>query len=127
MREATISTLDDAIAALRQGGPVRLRSQPFASASLGAAAFLAIIRAAQDAVSQDSTPGIEAEAVLDCGDAPGHALGALRLGAKAVSIAAPDAVLAKLADIAAQGGARIYRNDSGTLHAILPPTDQTIL
>jgi hypothetical protein len=121
MREATISTLNDAVEALRQGGPVRLRSLPFASTSLGAAGFQAIIAAARTAV-----PDVEAEAVLDCGDAPGHVLGALRMGLEAVSVAASDEILIRLADIAAQTGARIYRNDSGVLHAILPPTDQTI-
>jgi len=116
MREAVIASLDDAIAALRQGGPVRLRSIPFSSTSLGAAGFLAIIKAARKAV-----PDVESEAVLDCGDAPGHALGALRLAADAVSLTAPDDVLAKLAEIAAQTGARIYRtSSSGELHAILP-------
>jgi len=117
MRTIVVATLEDAIAALRQGGPVRLCSAPFASASLGAAGFLAIITAARAAV-----PGVEAEAVLDCGDAPGHALGALRLGLKAVSLSAPPETLAKLADIAAQSGARIYQSSSsGPLRAIFPP------
>ena len=114
MPDAIIASLDDAIAALKQGGPVRLRSIPFASASLGASGFLSIVKAAREAV-----PGVPSEAVLDCGDAPGHALGALRLGAEAVCITAPDEVLAKLAEIA--GKARIYRiSSSGELHAILP-------
>jgi hypothetical protein len=116
MPDAIIASLDDAIAALKQGGPIRLRSIPFASASLGAAGFLAIIKAAREAV-----PGVVSEAILDCGDAPGHALGALRLGAEAISLAAPDDVLAKLAEIAAQTRAKIYRtSSSGELRAILP-------
>jgi hypothetical protein len=115
-----VGNLPEAISALKiaasQETPVTLRSPPFASASLGAAGFLAIVKAAREAV-----PGVPSEAILDCGDAPGHALGALRLGAEAVSITAPDDVLAKLAEIAAQTGARIYQTSpSGELHAILP-------
>lgn len=116
MRDVTISTLAEAVAALTEGGPVRLRSQPFASASLGAGAFLALIKAARAAM-----PGVKAEAVLDCGDAPGHALGALRLGAEAISLTASDEVMQKIAEIAAQTGAKLYRaSPDGQLHAMLP-------
>jgi len=88
----------------------------FASASLGAGAFLALIKAARAAV-----PGVAVEAVLDCGDAPGHALGALRLGAEAISLTAPDEVMQKIAEIAAQTGAKLYRaSPDGQLHAMLP-------
>jgi hypothetical protein len=50
----------------------------------------------------------EAAAILDCGDSPGLALAALRSGIPAVRIDAPAAVLAKIADIADQLGAKAW-------------------
>ena len=48
-----------------------------------------------------------ADFIIDCGAAPGLALAALRGGARRLRVSAAPAVMAKLADIAGQLGARI--------------------
>lgn len=66
------------IAALGHAGPrgVRLLSAPGAAGAMGADWFLALVRQAA-ATLADPPPHA---AVLDCADAPGHALAALRAG-----------------------------------------------
>lgn len=93
-------------AAAALGRPVVLRSAPGAAAFLGAGAFRAIVAAAQAAF-----PQARVTAVLDCGDAPGLALGALRGGIAAVRLRAAPEPLARIADIAAQLGARLDQDD----------------
>jgi hypothetical protein len=109
-----VHDLDQARAALAAaaalGRPVILRSAPDAAAYLGAGAFRAIVAAAQAAVPQAAVT-----AVLDCGDAPGLALGALRIGIPAVRLRAAPGVLARVADIAAQYGARLDSDDRPAL------------
>lgn len=103
-RAVIIHNLEHAKAALtaaeRLGTAVTLRSAPGAAAYLGAAVFRCIIDEAARIC-----PGAAFTAVLDCGQAPGSALCALRHGVKGVSIDAPPEVQAKIADIAAQTGA----------------------
>lgn len=53
--------------------------------------------------------------VLDCGDAPGHALAALRAGVKRIRLRAAPEVLAKVADIAGQLGAELDGADEPVL------------
>ena len=89
-------------AAATLGMPVTLRSAPDAAGYLGAGVFRAIIEAAAA-----EYPDVSVHAVLDCGDAPGLALGALRTGIPAVRLRAPPDVLARVADIAAQLGAAL--------------------
>lgn len=57
-----------------------LVSAPGAAAYAGAGWFKSVIQEAGDAY-----PSVPLEAVLDCGDCPGYALGALRIGLKRVS------------------------------------------
>jgi len=101
-----VHNLAHAIAALTAAAeadaPVTLLSPPEAAKSLGVGMFLAIIAAARAAL-----PEAKSEAVLDCGDAPGLALGALRAGAEAVTLRASPETRAKVADIAGQTGARL--------------------
>ncbi len=52
-------------------------------------------------------PEVIADAILDCGNAPGAALAALRCGVKTISLDATPAVLAKISAIADQHGARL--------------------
>ena len=85
---------------------VVLRSAPGAAAFLGAGVWRAIVAAAQAAF-----PQARVTAVLDCGDAPGLALGALRGGIAAVRLRAAPEPLARIADIAAQLGARLDQDD----------------
>jgi hypothetical protein len=67
--------LDTAEAALRPGLPVTLLSAPGAALYAGAAWWLALVAAARAAC-----PATEVTDMLDCGDAPGYAMSALRLG-----------------------------------------------
>lgn len=78
-----VASLAEARAALEQGRAagvgVTLFSPPGAAAYLGVGFFWALVEAARADV-----PGVEVEAVMDCGDDPGWALAALRTGFKAV-------------------------------------------
>ncbi|ACI99217.1 hypothetical protein [Rhodospirillum centenum] len=64
--------------------------------------------AALTALLRQEFPGTEITAVLDCADDPGHVLAALRAGCTELSFAGPPEVVVKLADIAAQHGARLH-------------------
>jgi|GEM_PF-259687 len=89
---------------------VTLLSAPGAAAFLGATVFRDIIReAARD------YPAARFQAVLDCGDEPGLALGAMRHGIKAVRITNPEEIRVKLEDIASQRGVEVYRDTGESL------------
>jgi hypothetical protein len=60
------------------------------------------------------------EAALDCADAPGLALGALRQGAKAIILKAPKPVFDKVAQIARRQGATLLATRPKALAAALP-------
>ena len=70
--------------------------------SMGATLFQAIVAEARKEI-----PGARSLAVLDCGDAPGHALAAFRHGVEAVSIAAGESTRRRIEDIARQCGSRL--------------------
>ncbi len=80
--------------------PLTLLSAPDAAGSVGPAWFAALVDGARAGF-----PNVDVLIILDCGDAPGYALAALRLGFKAVCFDGPAA--ASIADIARQYGARI--------------------
>jgi hypothetical protein len=84
--------------------PVTLASAPGAGLYAGPGWFKAVI-----AVARSEFPAVACACVLDCGDEPGMVLAALRHGLKRVRFDGPDAVAARLADIAAQRGAAIER------------------
>lgn len=90
--------------------PVTLVSASGAASYAGAAWFLRVI--ARAAAEQ---PAAKWDAVLDCGDRPGHVLAALRQGATAVRYTGSKATAAKLSAIAARTGARL---DTGRLKAL---------
>jgi hypothetical protein len=69
--------LSDACSALAPGLPVTLLSAPGAALYGGCGWWQAMIGAARTA-----SPGTEAEDFLDCADAPGRAMEALRIGVK---------------------------------------------
>mgnify|MGYP000020367638 CR=1 FL=1 len=100
-------------AAAATGHPATLLSAPDAAASVGAAWFAALI---DDAAS--SFPGVMVTAILDCGDAAGLALVALRLGHRAICY--NGAALNQVRDIARQYGASVLtaRPDSLDLETI---------
>ncbi len=90
---------------------VTLVSAPGAAAYAGPAWFAALVR-----LVRGEFPSARLRAVLDCGEAPGFALAALREGGiDAVRLAAPQAVLAKVAAIAAQSGAGIDDDEGAGL------------
>ena len=97
--------------------PVRLLSAPFAGISLSPDVFREMIK-----VAVSEYPDADIIAVLDCGDAPGVALAALRLGVKAVRIDTDNATREKLAEIAEQSDA-IVDTWSGTSLDLLDTDD----
>jgi hypothetical protein len=101
-----VHSLAQAEAALRAaadcGVAVILESPPNAAQSWGAPYFVKLVDAARAAA-----PGAQCEAILDCGDAAGVALEALRKGAKIVRLVGKKDVVARVADIARQSDARV--------------------
>ncbi len=97
-----VNGLDDAITVLRaaRGAPVTLLSAPGAALFAGCLWWRAVVRQAREAV-----PGSDAVDVLDCADAGGLAVSALRMGQRAIVLlpAAPGhaAVVAIAADCGA--------------------------
>jgi hypothetical protein len=99
--------LDGALAAVRAADPARglvLLSAPGAGLYAGAGWFAALARKATAA-----RPGLGVLAVLDCADAPGAALAALRAGLPAIVFTGTDAMAATLAGIAETRAARVLR------------------
>jgi hypothetical protein len=107
-RAVVIHSVAHASAALRaareENLPIELWSAEGAAAYAGAGWFKAVIELAQSA-----NPGANFTAVLDCADLAGLALGAFRIGLKAVCFTGPAMVRAKLADIARQEGRELRR------------------
>ena len=105
-RVILIHSLDHAHAALAAASeadtPVVMLTAPGASAYAGSEYLKAIVEGAKE-----SQPAARFEAVIDCGEDAGHAMGALRIGWKAVLFTGTAEIAAKLADIAGQQGARL--------------------
>jgi hypothetical protein len=94
----------EAAAALRLAGslPVLLLSAPGAAGSLGATGWRALVEAARRAA-----PNAMAADALCCGDAPGHALAALRAGCRLLVLEAACPAFPAVRDAAAACGARV--------------------
>ena len=90
--------------AARLNRPIRIYSAEGAAAYAGAAWFLAVVAAAQS-----THPDARCDAVLDCGDQPGLALAALRLGCRAIVLRGSPAARKKIAEIAQATAARLDR------------------
>ncbi len=109
-----VHSLDHATAALAAAEqfdlPVTLLSAPGAAAYLGATVFRDMIAAAAA-----RHPNARHQAVLDCGDDPGLAMGALRHGIQGVRISNGELIRDKLADIAHQRGAFVYQESGETI------------
>lgn len=90
-----------------------------AQAALGVANDLgvAVVLQSPPAAAGCHGPGVfrDLPVVLDCGDAPGHALAALRAGVKRIRLRGPSDVLARVADIAGQYGAVLDDDDEPAL------------
>jgi hypothetical protein len=101
-----VHSLGQALAALRAAAAARRRialiSAPEAGGYAGAGWFRAVVEAAREA-----EPEARFSAFLDCGDAVGAALAALRCGIEGVIFTGRADVALRLADIARQLGARL--------------------
>ncbi len=84
--------------------PLTMISAPGAAAYAGPVWFLALVERARAAAPDASIAGI-----LDCADDPGHALAALRAGAKAIVFTGDDILAKKLAALAEASGAVVLR------------------
>jgi hypothetical protein len=100
--------LADAHAALSHGRPVTLLSAPGAALFAGVGFWQALVAQARAA-----HPDVTAPDILDCADAAGHALAALRLGQRILILAEGTPGRKAVAAIAAGSGA--------TLLAARPP------
>ena len=92
------------------GVAITLFSAPNAVASLGPAWFRYIVRDVERAY-----PGLDVEAVLDCGDTAGYALAALRAGIRIIRFSGSPPTVRKIKDIAGSYGARLVRRPSRIL------------
>jgi hypothetical protein len=111
MRTAiTIHGLADARAALAAAQalrlPVTLISGPGGGGYGGPGWFNAVVREASAAF-----PEVRVTAILDCADAPGHALGAFRAGTRAVRFTGSADLAEKLREAAAASGAELIVDD----------------
>lgn len=89
-----------------EGRRIAIASIPDGAAAAGALWFAEIA-----ATLRAEFPDTLADAILDCGDAPGTALGALRAGATTLAYSGPDPE--RLAQIAAVSGTRIVPGGEG--------------
>jgi hypothetical protein len=110
-RRIVIHSLDHARAAVAAaaalGVPLMLVSAKGAGGQAGALWFKAV----SDTAAREH-PTAAVTAALDCGDEGGTALGTLRAGIKLVLFAGPDAVRARISQVAAQLDAAVV-GDTG--------------
>ena len=103
-RAVIVHSLEHARAAVAAAAelrvPVELVSAGAAAGFAGPMWFLEVVRAARA-----DYPQVPVTAVLDCGEAPGYALAALRAGCRAIRFQSRAAVVSKIAAIAKQQGA----------------------
>ncbi len=104
-RPILVHALDDALAALEAAGdgPVTLASAPGAAGHAGVSWWAAVKFQATERF-----PRADAVFMLDCGDAPGHVLGALRGGLTDVIFTGGGQERAALAAMAALMQARLH-------------------
>jgi hypothetical protein len=103
----TIHGLDHARSALAPGRPVTLLSAPGAGTYAGVGWWRALI-----ATAGGDTPPPD---ILDCGQAAGRVLEALRAGQRLIVIRAGDAIFTELATLAAASGAELLRTPPPSL------------
>ena len=95
-------TTEAALRAAREHGTAPTLVTPEDAASFYGAGYLAALQER----AQKEFPDVAFTLVVDCGDAPGHALACLRAGVKRISMSEPND---KIADIARQMGAELVR------------------
>ena len=95
-------TTEAALLAARETGTAPTLVTPEGAASFYGAGYLGALQERAGA----EFPDVAFELIVDCGDAPGHALACLRAGVKLISMREPND---KIADIARQMGAELVR------------------
>ncbi len=98
-----VHSLDQARSALAAGLPVTLLSAPGAASYAGCAWWRALVRQARA-----GGPALMVADILDCGDASGQALAALRIGQQRLVLAASAPGRDAVAAAATVQGARLY-------------------
>ena len=96
-------------AAADLGVPVTLASAPEAAGYLGALWFRELVK-----LASEERPEARVDAILDCGDQPGHVMAALRQGLKRVRFTGAKTTAATLASLASRYDAEIV---TGALRA----------
>ena len=91
-----------ALQAARDDGTSPVLVTPEGAASFYGAGYLGALQER----AETEFPDVAFELIVDCGDAPGHALACLRAGVKRISMSEPND---KIADIARQMGAELVR------------------
>lgn len=97
-----VHSCDDAMAALRPGLPVVLLSAPGTALSAGALWWRGIVN-----IACDARPNTPCDDILDCADAPGLAMSALRVGQRRLILWATCPAFGPVFDAAAAMGARV--------------------
>jgi hypothetical protein len=110
----TVHGLEQAILALAPGRPVALLSAVDAALFGGCGWWRALISAAQNGYPQ--TPALD---ILDCGDAAGRAVEALRSGCRTLILDPTCPAFAAVASIAATTGATLLRERPPSLDMAL--------
>jgi hypothetical protein len=95
-------SMEAALLAARASGTSPVLVTPEGAASFYGAGYLGALQER----AEKEFPDVAFELIVDCGDAPGHALACLRAGVKRISMEPFDD---KIADIARQTGARLVR------------------
>ena len=91
-----------ALMTARADGTSPILVTPEAAASFYGAGYLGALQER----AEKEFPDVDFKLIVDCGDAPGHALACLRAGVKLISMSEPND---KIADIARQMGAELVR------------------
>jgi hypothetical protein len=109
-----VHSLAQAVAALsvaaEAGRAIVLVSSPDAGVYAGPAWFREVMQAAREVV-----PDARFTAILDCGEDAGAAMAAIRAGGAAIVFTGGADVAARLADIAAQAGAQLLREQPAAI------------
>lgn len=95
-------TAEAALQAARDNGTSPILITPEGAASFYGAGYLGVLQER----AEKEFPDVDFELIVDCGDAPGHALACLRAGVKRISM---EPFNDKIADIARQMGAQLVR------------------
>lgn len=106
-RTVVIHSLEHARAAMAVAAEVGMKlilfSAEGAAGNAGPAWFRDVVR-----IARSEYPKVDVTAVLDCGDAPGYALAALRAGCRTIHFAGSRPVKAKIRAIAKGSGAALH-------------------